>query len=428
MKDYRKVSDKRHAEDTAKVEELTKKYQDQMDKVEEAEVFIRSLAELTGKSTAEEVFQWAEEKANEDQAEKTQQDALRMLGELQVKFNLLTEQMEKIKVEGFKVVKQTNKSKGHSGTHRKEKVSQGVLECFHKNRCCAMVWADGLGQQCSRHWDKHEGGTSSRLCKTHYKHYDPETHEYTGSHGLYHINRPQKWGDMGLSVQTGTFKVGGNICWKLKQAEYDCQFKSQEFQDSIPDDLPAYCYPDAVFNDDDDDQSDSISVISGSDGTEGFPGDVANLADVEEPVEEEQVVEEQVETHTCMTCDKNKATHCVHRDAGFDEWTCDTCHRNEYPEEYEVEQEVVEEKVEEDPVAVEEEQEELVEDTTEISSGSDEEVQIECFACDKMIAKGSGHFPCEPDEEYCYECARQVEFDQQNATMANQLASSDDEQ
>ena len=36
---------------------------------------------------------------------------------------------------------------------------------------------------------------------------------------------------------------------------------------------------------------------------------------------------------TCDFCD-NDACHLVRRDAGYDEWTCVVCHREQYPEEY----------------------------------------------------------------------------------------------
>ena len=43
---------------------------------------------------------------------------------------------------------------------------------------------------------------------------------------------------------------------------------------------------------------------------------------------------------TCWTCDEKKATHMEYRDAlGEYEFTCDECHREEYPEQYEEEEE-----------------------------------------------------------------------------------------
>ena len=42
------------------------------------------------------------------------------------------------------------------------------------------------------------------------------------------------------------------------------------------------------------------------------------------------------ENVTCWTCDEHKATHKEYRDAlGEYEFTCDECHREEYPEQYE---------------------------------------------------------------------------------------------
>ena len=44
------------------------------------------------------------------------------------------------------------------------------------------------------------------------------------------------------------------------------------------------------------------------------------------------------EEELCWTCDTHKATHKEYRDAlGEYEFTCDECHRNEYPEQYEEE-------------------------------------------------------------------------------------------
>ncbi len=55
--------------------------------------------------------------------------------------------------------------------------------------------------------------------------------------------------------------------------------------------------------------------------------------------------QEEEEEERRWTCDCKGATHGVYRDAlGETEWTCDTCHKNEYPEEYEEEEEEEEEK------------------------------------------------------------------------------------
>lgn len=400
------------------LENQQKMTQEVKDQQKEADVFIRAVCELTGKSSPDEVFQWMENA-------KHSEEAIRMFGELQVKYNLLQEQLDRIKTEGYKV--STNKkTKGLSSTHRKEKVSQGVLECFHQDRCCAMVWANGLGQQCSRHWDKHEDGKESKLCKTHYKHYTEEDHCYRGSFGLYHLNRPKQWGDMGLYVQK-EYKVGGNICWKMKDPEYQAQFQSAEFQSSIPTDLPQFVYPDAQFHEDDDCDSE-ISAISGS--TQAFSeeaGDVANLEDVEEvpaeeekveevPVEEEKVEENPVEFAKQAQLDRLEKMNQGAINVDYD-ILCDLrAEKKEWEEAQQAEEQV----------------EELATDDSnyEISSDnatSDEEKMIECFQCDKQIKEGSGCFPCEPDEEYCFECARQIEYDQQNKSMAQQLPDSDDE-
>jgi hypothetical protein len=412
------------------LEEQQKMTQEVKDQQKEADTFIRAVCELTGKSSPDEVFQWME-------TAKHGEEAIRMFGELQVKYNLLQEQLDRIKTEGYTPAKPTKNLKGHSGTHRKEKVSQGVLECFHENRCCAMVWADGLGQQCSRHWDKHENGKESKLCKTHYKHYNPEDHCYSGAHGLYHINRPKKWGEHGLSVQTGTYKVGGNICWKMKDPEYQAQFQSAEFQSSIPTDLPQFIYPETQFHEDDDCDSE-ISAISGS--TQAFSegaGDVANLEDVEEvPAEEEKVEEVPVlepqntqELLETLEVEENPVEFA--KQAQLDR--LEKMNQGAIAVDYDILCDLRAEKKEwEEAQQAEEQVEELATDDSnyEISSDnatSDEEKMIECFQCDKQIKEGSGCFPCEPDEEYCFECARQIEYDQQNKCMAQQLPDSDDE-
>lgn len=405
------------------LDEQKKLTQEVKDQQKEADTFIRAVCELTGKSSPDEVFQWME-------TAKHGEEAIRMFGELQVKYNLLQEQLDRIKTEGYKV--STNKkTKGLSSTHRKEKVSQGVLECFHKDRCCAMVWANGLGQQCSRHWDKHPDGKDSKLCKTHYKHYTEEDHCYRGSFGLYHLNRPKQWGDMGLYVQK-EYKVGGNICWKMKDPEYQAQFQSAEFQSSIPTDLPQFVYPDAQFHDDDDCDSE-ISAISGS--TEAFSeqADVANLEDVEEEKAEElpelepQNTQELLET---LEVEENPVEFA--KQAQLDR--LEKLNQGAIAVDYDILCDLRAEKKEwEEAQQAEEQVEELATDDSnyDISSenaSSDEEQMIECFSCDKQMKKGSGHFPCEPDEEYCFECARQVEYDQQNKTMAQQLPDSDDEE
>ena len=263
--------------------------------------------DLTGVETAEELTDWVEKKAQSAVEDQLQQDAVRMLGELQVKTNLLEEQLAKIRQEGYKVSKSKSK-KGLSGSHRQEKIEVGVLECFHPDRCCAMVWADGKGSQCSRHWDKHPDGKISRVCKTHQKHIGADGKTWTGSFGLYHQQRPSTWGEWGLYVQNEyKSRTDKPICWKMKQAEYLPQFESDEFQKSIPDDVPRYDYPEkkqaqkvlAEFSSDEEDEDDHQTIaFSDSDGGNDV-ADLNDVADVETPdgtdEEKEGSVDESVE-------------------------------------------------------------------------------------------------------------------------------------
>ena len=50
----------------------------------------------------------------------------------------------------------------------------------------------------------------------------------------------------------------------------------------------------------------------------------------------EKMKEKKTYEQCCWTCDEKKATHKEYRDAlGEYEFTCDECHREEYPEQYE---------------------------------------------------------------------------------------------
>jgi len=268
--------------------------------------------------TADELTDWVEKMAQEQEEEQAQKDAIRMLGELQLKTNLLEEQLAKIREEGYKVSKAKSK-KGLSGSHRQEKIDNGVLECFHPDRCCAMVWANGKGSQCSRHWDKNPDGKWSKVCLTHQKHISEDRTTWTGSFGLYHQQRPATWGEHGLYVQNEyKSRTGKPICWKMKQAEYLPQFESDEFQSSIPTEQPRYDYPDlkvekvlAEFSSDEEDEDDDQSVhtiaFSESDGGNDV-ADLNDVADVETPdgTDEEvvEVVEEKVEAEEELVCEQ----------------------------------------------------------------------------------------------------------------------------
>ena len=182
-------------------------------------------------------------------AQKRDKEAVRMFGELQIEHNLLKEKLADIHLNGHKVSKSKSK-KGLSTTHRAEDIQNGVLRCFQKDRCCAVAWAEGKGQQCSRHWDKNKDadgrpvGKTSKLCKTHQKFLKADG-TYEGSFGLYQKQRPTKWGECGLTHQLGSgHKKDGKINWKMTELDYDRQFATEEFQSSIPSDLPKYLFPD----------------------------------------------------------------------------------------------------------------------------------------------------------------------------------------
>tara|TARA_R110000803_G_scaffold88854_4_gene155894 strand:+ start:3229 stop:4536 length:1308 start_codon:yes stop_codon:yes gene_type:complete len=298
---------------------------------------------LDDDATDRDILSQVENIAEEASSEQTQKDALRMLGELQVKYNLLQEQMDRIRVEGYKVSK-SKKGKGLSQGHRKEKVSVGVLECFQEDRCCAMVWANGLGSQCSRHWSVkgNPEGEDTKMCKTHGKHLNGNI--YQGSFGLYHRNRPTIWGEHGLKVDTSTYKVGNKISWKMKAPEYDAEYQGAEFQASIPT-LPNYLYPteEQQFGDDSESEDESDMEVSADDASsdeeeqeqvEDVP--VKELAEVEDEEEEaeddtltlEPVVDEeheamlaQIAKHGCAETDDEEEQE--------DEERCQNCHKLE---------------------------------------------------------------------------------------------------
>ena len=236
-------------------------------------------------------------------------DAFRMLGVLQVEFNLLQEQMETIRKEGFKVRKQGQKTKkGLSKTHRGEDVQDGVLRAFEPDRCCAVSWANGLGQQCSRHWVQNDDGDWTHMCKTHSglcSKQEDGSIQFEGSFGVYHQPRPTKWGEHGLKVQK-EYRAGGKIPWKLNAIDYDRQV--EEMCLNVPADVPRFAFPelpapsipapDDEFSDDEDGADDDASQISLSD-SEGAD-DVANLEDV--ATEDSEIEEDE----KCEKCGKTE--------------------------------------------------------------------------------------------------------------------------
>ncbi len=270
---------------------------------QETDKFINDLYEKTGKDDHEDVLAWVDEQAEKESNNQVQQDAIRMLGELQVKFNLLSEQMDEVRKNGFKVSK--SKKAGFTGRHRGEDVQDGVLKCFQANHCCAISWSDGQGGQCSRHWDKNDGtytdkecgamtcpnGEKSKMCKTHAKLITPSG-TYEGAFGLYSQKRPTKWGEFGLKVQN-EFKKDANICWKLKAVDYDAQI--DDVLAGVPDSVPKYLFPDQTaeaqmveFSSDEEDEGED----DGSNSISEAGDDVGVMEDVESEEEQEQELEE----------------------------------------------------------------------------------------------------------------------------------------
>ena len=373
----------------AEVEQLT-------DSLAQSHEFVRSLMDETGLDNSDHILEWVKTKKQMETDNQVQQDALRMFGELQVKFNLLEEQMAIIRRDGHKVSK-NKKEKGLSSTHRNEHITQaGHLPVFEPSRCSAVVWANGKGCQCSRHWNSKQNpeGATTHLCLTHNNLMADGV--FTGATGLYHQERPAVWGEFGLKHQA-EYKTGNTIPWRMKQAEWSVQWNSEAFQASIPADIPRLPYPEQgkVLADVESSDDDDLSVISGTTAsTQAFSEaeqDVANLADVETPDEEEAVeapVEEEEEEEKCEECGKclegedKCGEGCPSYDKGWNETH------------------------EEDP---------------------EKGVYEECFACGETFPFTSIIHPFGPDDHYCLECAKEAEADQQMKNP-NHLADSDDEQ
>tara|TARA_R110001592_G_scaffold22253_1_gene88788 strand:- start:40 stop:1281 length:1242 start_codon:yes stop_codon:yes gene_type:complete len=269
---------------------------------EQAEEFISEMCDITGEQDPDAIKEWAYQ-------QKRDKDAVRMFGELQIEHNLLKEKLADIHLNGHKVSKSKSK-KGLSGTHRAEDIQNGVLRCFQEDRCCAIAWAEGKGQQCSRHWDKHEDGKTSKLCKTHHKLLKHDG-TYEGAFGLYQKQRPTKWGECGLTFQR-EYKKDGKINWKMSELDYDRQFATDEFQQSIPSDLPKYLFPD-----EDAPQTSSDEEMEVSD----------DETDDEENVSADDEVSSDEEEEVCDDCGKclegdNKCGEgCPAYDAGLEDVT-----------------------------------------------------------------------------------------------------------
>ena len=243
---------------------------------EQAEEFISEMCDITGEQDPDAIKEWAYQ-------QKRDKDAVRMFGELQIEHNLLKEKLADIHLNGHKVSKSKSK-KGLSGTHRAEDIQNGVLRCFQEDRCCAIAWADGKGQQCSRHWDKHEDGKTSKLCKTHHKLLKADG-TYEGAFGLYQKQRPTKWGECGLTFQR-EYKKDGKINWKMSELDYDRQFATDEFQQSIPSDLPKYLFPDEDTPQTSSDEEMEVSDDESDDEEEIVSADDEVSSDEEEEEEE----------------------------------------------------------------------------------------------------------------------------------------------
>ncbi len=363
--------------------------------------------------TADDITAWVEGQSLEAKAEKTHEDAVRMLGELQIRFNLLTEEMEKYKVEKQEK-KKNKKQKGLSGQHRKEDCDEGNVRPFAVDRCSAVSWANGLAQQCSRHWDKHENGKWSHLCKTHHKLLvvDEEGKQiYNGSWGLYHQERPKNWGDHGLKVQNEWKKmVGKPINYKLKEADYQAQFPAMCL--AVPKEIPRFDYPEKVntavapvdevdedlFSDDEegaesssegssvvefsDDEDEAEEVAPDQTGAESLG--LEKIEGLEDEVEETPVIEAEDEAEMTMTEEEAKG----HSSA--------------------------------------DESIESAEELPDLDEPFSDEDEFECFQCGTNHPIKCAHYPFEQDEAWCHECSRN-EIDAQNYA-SNTLAPSDDDE
>jgi hypothetical protein len=384
------------------------------DRLAQSHEFVRSLMEETGLDNSDHILEWVKTQKQKETDNQVQQDALRMFGELQVKFNLLEEQMAIIRRDGFKVSK-NKKEKGLSSTHRNEHITQaGHLPVFEPSRCSAMVWSNGKGCQCSRHWDSKQNpdGRDTRLCLTHNKLLIDGV--FTGATGLYHQQRPATWGEYGLSVQK-EYKEGNSIPWRMKQAEWNVQWNSAEFQASIPEGTPRFPYPEQKVLADVESDDDDLSVISGTTAsTQAFSeeqeNDVANLADVETPSEEEAVeapVEEEEEAVVWAKQAQLDRLEQLNKGAMAVDYDI-LCDLREEKQEWDEEQKGVEAPVEEE-------------------EDPEKGVYEECFACGETFPFTSIIHPFGPDDHYCLECAKEAEADQQMKNP-NHLADSDEEQ
>lgn len=383
----------------------------------------------------DDILAWVEGQSLEAKAEKTHEDAVRMMGELQIRFNLLTEEMEKYKAEKQNS-KKNKKQKGLSGQHRKEDCDEGNVRPFVECRCSAVSWANGLAQQCSRHWDKHEDGKRSHLCKTHHKLLvvDEDGKEvYTGSWGLYHQERPKNWGDHGLKVQNEWKKmIGKPINYKLKEADYNAQFPAMCL--AVPSSVPRFDYPEKVngpvapvedpeadedlFSDDEEgaeSSSEGSSVVEFSDDEEEAE-EVAPVEKVEEtPVVDEDPAEFPKQEQLDQLEALNSGVMAVDEDILEElreekkEWEMTMTHEEAQGKE----------STDEDSGA---ETEELP-DLDEPFSDDDE---FECFQCGTNHPLKSAHYPFEKDEAWCFECSRN-EIDAQNYA-SNCLKGSDDDE
>jgi len=370
----------------------------------------------------EDLIKWVEERAVEYADEKTHHDAVRMFGELQVKFNLLTEEMAEHLAKN--APKASKKQKGLSGQHRKEDCDAGVLRPHQVSRCSAVSWANGLAQQCSRHWDKHDDGKMYHLCKTHHKLVNEEG-QYTGSWGLYHQKRPTCWGDHGLKVQNEWKKmIGKPINYKLKTAPYEEQFAAMVAQ--VGDEVPRLDYPEltcqpcapveeeeVVFSsDDEDDESDDESISS----AEMVVSDDEDEED--EPIAPQAII--------------------VPHDAPEDfiapdtlELEADESDEEAFPKQDELDRL---EKLNEGAISVDydvlmelrdEKEEWEQENGADTPGASDEEPMVECFSCSEEMCEKAAHYPFEDDEPYCHECAEREKI--ALGKTSNCLAASTDE-
>ncbi len=176
----------------------------------------------------------------------------------------------------------------------------GKLEPFREGGCRCRTFGNGLGNQC------HAKATIDGFCKTHHKKVVLNGNGLW-TMGFYDELRPEIWGEEkdGLCHPVpGDRKEGNTIPWKMDAENFTKAF--------------------AELNRLDQAGRVELDLVE------------AEGSDNSAPATPEQSDEEVAET--CDFCE-NERSILTKRDAGYDEWTCEKCHKEQYPEQYEGEEE-----------------------------------------------------------------------------------------